>query len=103
MFETKPVSQCLGKKLKFLGFEMLDLLAISLSLSILNLLFGQSDLKVLLVWTPPTILALTLYFGKKGKPDNYMLHWLRFQMRPGSYSAFSEPTNNPFPPNKRGL
>ena len=102
MLETKPVSQCLEKKLKFFGFEMLDLLAISLTLSILNLLFGQSDLKVILVWMPPLLLALILYFGKKGKPDNYMLHWLRFQMRPGSYSAFCGPSQNPFPPKLRG-
>ncbi len=89
---TTSVSKCLDKKLIIFGFEVPDILAIFLSLSILNFLFGQTNLKLFLVWLPVLILALALYFGKKGKPDNFLIHWLRFQIKPGIFSAFPVPT-----------
>lgn len=88
---TVSVSKCLDKKLILFGFEVPDILAIFLTLSILNFIFGQTSLKIFLVWLPSIALALVLYFGKKGKPENFLVHWLRFQMRPGTYSAFPEP------------
>lgn len=85
-----PVSKCLDKKLQMFGFEMPDLLAIFLSLSILNLIFGSHPYKLFFVWIPPLALAVTLRVSKRGKPDNFLIHWLRFQMSPGVYSAFKE-------------
>ena len=95
---TTPVSQCLDRKTKIFGFEMGDLLLVFTSLALLNLFFGKTDQKLLLVWLPPALLALLLRYGKKGKPDNYIVHWLRFQFSPGVYSAFKEPNENPYPP-----
>jgi hypothetical protein len=91
---TVPVSKCLDKKLVMFGFEVIDLLAVFLTLSILNFLFGQTSLKVFLVWLPSLALALVLRYGKRGKPDKYLIHWLRFQIKPGTYSAFLDPSVN---------
>ena len=95
---TVPVSRCLDKKLKIFGLEVVDLFLILMTLSVLNLVFGQSGMSLLLVWSPSTLLALTLYFGKRGKPENYLIHWLRFQTSPGTYSAFPGPTGWVSPP-----
>jgi hypothetical protein len=95
---TAPVSKCLEKKLTLAGFEVPDVLAIFLTLSVLNFVFGQTNLKVVFVWLPTLALAAVLRFGKKGKPDNYLLHWLRFQVKPGTYSAFAEPSKIVPPP-----
>ncbi len=87
---STAVSKCLDRKLVLFGFEVLDLLAVFLVLSILNFLFGQAPMKWLLVWAPSLTLALVLRWGKRGKPDKYLIHWLRYQIKPGSYSAFQE-------------
>ena len=93
-----PVSQGLDRKLKMFGLEVPDILAIFITLSILNFVFGQTSLKLFLVWLPTALVAGVLYFGKRGKPDNYLIHWLRFQFKPGTYSAFAPPTNGEEPP-----
>ena len=87
---TTAVSKCLDRKLILFGFEVLDLLAVFLVLSILNFLFGQAPMKWLLVWAPSVALAIVLRWGKRGKPEKYLIHWLRYQIKPGSYSAFRE-------------
>lgn len=96
------VSKCLDKKLRIAGFEIPDLLILFLTVSILNFVFGRTDMKLFLVWVPSLLLAGLLYFGKKGKPDNYMVHWLRFQFRPGIMRAFPEPSVSNIPPMLKG-
>jgi hypothetical protein len=95
------VSKSLDRKLKLFGYEVLDVLTIFLTLSVLNLLFGQSGMSLLLVWTPSVALAVVLRLGKRGKPEKYLLHWLRYQVKPGIYSAFPEPTDWQTPPSLR--
>lgn len=92
--EQTIVSQCLDKKMRIGGFEIVDLLAIFMTLSILNFVFGNTSLKFVFVWMPTVLVALTLYFGKKGKPENHLVHWLRFQFSPGVFKAFSESSEN---------
>jgi hypothetical protein len=88
---STPVSKCLDKRLLLFGFEVLDVLAIFLTLSILNLLFGRTGmLKLLFVWAPTLAVAGVLWLGKRGKPDNYLVHWIRFQFKPGRFSAFTD-------------
>jgi len=87
-----PVNRCLDRKLVMFGFEVVDLLAIFLCLSILNFIFGQTNMKLLMIWTPTLALALTLRIGKIGKPDKYLIHWIKFQVQPGIYNAFLEPS-----------
>lgn len=93
-----PMSKCLDKKSLIWGFEMADLLVIFLLLAVLNFLFGQTNQKLLLVWTPPILVGLVLKYGKKGKPDNFLIHWIRFQIKDGIFSAFKLPTNDSVPP-----
>jgi len=81
-------------RLKVLGFEVLDLLAVFLLLSILNIFFGSTELKYVLVWLPTIILALILRYGKRDKPDNYILHWIRYCFSPGIYSAYLDPSRD---------
>lgn len=100
--QSTPVSRCLDKKMVIFGYEVPDLLMIFLMLSILNFLFGMTSMKLFLVWLPTIALALTLRLGKRGKPENYLVHWLRFQISPGHLSAFKEPSEwNPPPRLKR--
>jgi hypothetical protein len=99
--KVTEVSRCLDKKMMIMGFEVPDLLIIFLTMSILNFLFGTTDLKWLFVWLPSAALALTIKFSKRGKPDNYLIHWLRFQIKPGILSAFADPTNDITPPKIR--
>lgn len=89
---TTFVSKSLDRKMKIMGFEIFDLLSIFMTISILNFLFGQMSYQLLLIWLPALVLTLTLYYGKRGKPDNYLVHWLRYQVSPSKFSAFQEPS-----------
>ncbi len=93
-----PVSQCLEKKLKFIGFEIPDLLFILSFLSVLNFLFGSFNGKLFIVWIPTAIVALVLRIGKHGKPDNYLVHQFRFLFQPKVLKAFPEATHFKSPP-----
>ncbi|MGE4133294.1 MAG: hypothetical protein AB7F86_16745 [Bdellovibrionales bacterium] len=95
---SSPVSRCLDKKMVIFGFEVPDLLLIFLTLSVLNYLFGTTSLKIVLVWLPSLALALTLWLGKRGKPENFLVHWIRFQIAPGHLSAFQESSEWALPP-----
>lgn len=88
MLESTPVSRCLDKKSQIFGYELIDLFAIFFSMAILNFLFGSTSMKLTLVWLPTLALAIALRVGKRGKPDNYLLHLGRFHLRPKSLSAF---------------
>ncbi len=102
--KTSSVSKCLDKKMMILGFEVYDVLAIFMTLSILNFIFGSSSLKILFVWLPSLALAAVLRFGKRGKPDKYLVHLIRFQIKPGILSAFPPPSmNEPCPRFRRAL
>ncbi len=98
---TTPVSKCLENKLMIFGFEVFDLLSIFLVLSVLNFIFGATSMKLFFVWIPTLFIAFVLHYGKKGKPDKFLLHWVRFQYRPGSYSAFLDPSIHESLPQKK--
>lgn len=88
---SEPTSKSLERKLLILGFEVPDILAIFILLSILNFLFGQTNYRLFLVWLPTIVVAATLRIGKRGKPDNYLIHLVKFNLRPKYYSAFFGP------------
>jgi hypothetical protein len=95
---TTPVSRCLDKKLVLFGFEIPDLLAIFFVLSVLNYLLGWTGHRFFFVWCPSIALALTLRLGKRGKPENYLIHWLKFKLMPRYRAAFHEPSRYAAPP-----
>lgn len=86
------VSKCLDRKLQFAGFEIADILIILTLLSILKFLFGNSGHETFLVWLPVASLIAILRIGKRGKPENFILHWFKYQTSPKAYYAFHEPT-----------
>ncbi len=93
---TTPVPNCLEKKLIFLGYEVMDLMLIFGTLSVLNFTLGAID-KLTFVWMPTVLLAITLRSGKRGKPDKYLEHKIRFHAQPKYLSAFDR-TPIPVPP-----
>jgi hypothetical protein len=98
---TIPVHKCLDKRLLIFGFEITDLFVLTLLLSVLSTFFGNSDGKLFSIWLPTAIVALVLRLAKRGKPDNFLLHWIRFQLRPPVLFAFPDPTIMPPPRRKK--
>lgn len=89
---SEPTSQSLERKLLIAGFEVPDVLAIFLLLSVLNFLFGATGYKLAFVWLPTVATAIALRIGKRGKPDNYLIHLGKFHVRPKYLSAFKDPS-----------
>ncbi len=92
--ETSRVYKCLEKKTLILGFEVVDLLIMSVLLCLLNFVFAQSSLKLFITFGPVSILALLLRVMKMGKAENYLLHWLKFQFAPGVFRAWPKCTDH---------
>src|ERR1035437_4049120 len=84
---VSKVPRALEIKAKLFGFELGDLLFIFFYLALSNLIFGQTRLKFPLVWLGTLALAGTLYFVKRGKPDNYLQHAGEHFRSPGVLSA----------------
>lgn len=85
--KTSRVHRKLDSQLKILGLEIMDLLAIMLLAAVNNLLLGQMKLAPVFVIVIPSITAAVLYVVKRDKPENYLLHLLRYLTSPGLYSA----------------
>ncbi len=89
--KVTPANPTFDKKLRLLGYEVIDLIALLIVMSVLNFAFGEGY-KLLCVWLPSAILAMVLRVGKIGKPENYILHLVKFHLTPGVYSAYQEPS-----------
>ncbi len=85
--KTSRVHRKLDTQLKILGLEIMDLLAIMLLAAVNNLLLGRMKLAPVFVIAIPSIMAVVLYIVKRDKPENYLLHLLRYFTSPGFYSA----------------
>lgn len=81
------VPRNLDNRLKLFGFELADLLIIFLYLSVSNLFFGPTRLKIPVVWIGTLALGLTLYFVKRGKPEGYLQHLIQFKLKPTVFVA----------------
>ncbi len=86
--KTSAVYRCLEKKTLIFGFEMVDLFAVFLLLATLNFLLASVRFKFVWTFGPALALALFLRIGKAGKPENYLLHLVRFHLSEGVLSAF---------------
>lgn len=82
---TSSVPRTLEAKTKLFGFELFDLVIILLYLSLSNLFFGSTALKIPLVWGVSTCLCLFLYFVKKGKPEGYLQDYAEYLAKPDIY------------------
>lgn len=87
------VPRNLDNRLRLFGFELADLLIVFLYLSVSNLVFGTTRLKVPVVWIGTLALGSTLYFVKRGKPDGYLQHLVQFKLRPTAFVAGAADTS----------
>ena len=85
--KTSRVHRKLDTQLKIFGLEVMDLLAIMTLAAINNLLLGRINFAPVFVIVVPSIMAIILYIVKRDKPENYLLHLLRYLSSPGLYSA----------------
>ena len=93
MILTSKVPRPLEKKTRLFGFELSDLLLVFLYLAGSNLIFGQTNLKPLIVWGGTIGLAASLYLFKRGKPDNYLQHYGEFLYAASVLSASQPDTD----------
>lgn len=87
---SSTVQRNLDAKFKIMGLEAPDLLSVLIFAAVMNLFFGNSNFAVVLVVVIPALLLAALYIGKKGRPEMFMIHLLRFYLTPGFYSAGEE-------------
>lgn len=84
-----------------MGFELSDVLILLLNLSMQNLIFGGTSMKIPMVFGSSLILGALLFFFKKGKPDNYIQHYSEHLLSPVVRSA-NAPDDSYMPPKKGG-
>jgi hypothetical protein len=84
---TSTVPRTLETKNKILGLELSDVLVLLLNLSIQNLIFGSTSIKIPMVFGTSVFLALILFFFKKGKPDQFLQHFFEHLISPAVSSA----------------
>ena len=81
------VPRALDIKTKLFGFELGDLLLIFVYLALSNFIFGSTHLKFPFVWLGTAVIAVILYFTKRGKPDHYLQHLGEYYFAQGIFSA----------------
>lgn len=85
------VHRNLDAKLKIVGFEVHDLLFVLVTASVMNLVFGRTRIALYLVFLLPALMALVLFFVKRNKPEQFLVHFMRYHMNPGFFSAGARP------------
>jgi len=94
---TSSVPRTLETKSKIMGFELSDVLFLLLNLSVQNLIFGSTPLKIPMVFGTSLLLGMVLFFFKRGKPDNYIQHFFEYLLSAVVRSAnASDETYQPF-------
>lgn len=86
---TSTVPRTLETKNKILGLELSDVLLLILNLSVQNLVFGSTSLKIPMVFGTSIGLGLLLFFFKRGKPENFLQHFTEHLVSPTVRSANS--------------
>ncbi len=84
---TSSVPRTLETKSKIMGFELSDVLILLLNLSVQNLIFGSTWMKIPMVFGTSLVLGGLLFFFKRGKPDGYIQHYLEHLISPAVRSA----------------
>lgn len=87
MLRTSIVHRKLDAKFKIGGIDATDLLAVLLTAATMNLFFGQVAFGPIFIFGLPSVLFCALYFGKRGKPDDYLVHALKYYLSPGELWA----------------
>lgn len=84
------VPRSLETKNKILGLDLVDVLFLLINLSVQNLIFGSTFLKIPMVFGTSLVLGFTLFFVKRGKPENYLQHALEYLVLPRVLYAYKK-------------
>lgn len=84
---VSTVHRNLDAKLTIGGMDAPDLILVALLASINNMIFGGTSLEPYLVFGLPLLLAVILFFGKRNKPDQFLVHFARYYITPGQFCA----------------
>lgn len=87
MLKSSTVHRKLDAKFKIGGIEATDLLAVLILAAVMNLFFGRLNFGPVLFLGVPSLLFVALYFGKRGKPDGYLVHVIQFYLTSGELHA----------------
>ncbi len=83
--DRSVVHRNLDSKIKFLGMELFDVIGVGAFASIMNLIFGQTNIAGVMVFGLPALLSVIIYLGKKGKPERFLQDYIRFSVLPGVF------------------
>ncbi len=89
---TSSVPRTLETKNKILGLELSDVLLLLMNLSVQNLIFGTTSMKIPMVFGSSLSLGILLFFFKSGKPDLFLQHYTNHLLMPAVLSANSNDT-----------
>jgi hypothetical protein len=84
---TSTVPRTLETKNKILGLELSDVLVLLLNLSVQNLIFGSTSMKIPMVFGTSVSIGLVLFIFKRGKPDQFLQHYFEHLISPTVTSA----------------
>lgn len=87
MLKTSTVHRKLDAKFKIGGVEAADLLVVLILAAVMNLIFGRTAIGPVFIFGIPAALFCVLYFGKRGKPEDFLSHALKFYLSPGELWA----------------
>ncbi len=85
--KTSEIHRRLDAKFKIGSVEASDLLSVLLLAAVMNLVLGRVPYGAVLIFGIPAALFVGLYFGKRGKPDGYLQHALKFYLSSGELRA----------------
>ena len=78
MLQTSSVHRHLDKRPKILGMDATDLILLMLLSSIMNWLLGDTSLSFAASFVLPALLGAVLFIAKRGRPDGFLLHLIRY-------------------------
>src|SRR5262245_41168881 len=97
---TSAVPRTLESKSRLFGLELSDVLILLLNLSAENLIFGETALKIPMVFGTSLMLGGLMFFFKRGKPDHYIEHYVQYVISPTV--CFSNIEDSRYVPFKNG-
>ena len=89
--DVSQVHQNLDAKFKIGSLEAFDLILSLVFSAVMNLFFSGTALEIPTVIVGPVVVMAILYFGKKGKPENHIVHFVRYYLDEGFFSSGEEP------------
>lgn len=84
---SSTIHRNLDAKMRIFGLEAFDILSVLIFSAVMNMFFGQTSFGPILVFILPGVVLVILVLGKKNKPDDYLIHLVRYLLTRGSYSA----------------